>query len=403
MKFSYKGLHDNKIVKGSIEADNKQKLIEYLKSRNFIIIDIKQNSNELSQYLDVAFSKVTFADTVDLTRQLAIMFNAGLTIIDSLDILKKQLTKPALIKLINDIDEDVRAGNSLSHALSLHRNLFNNMYISLVKAGEASGKLDEILLKLADTLEKQREFQGKIKGALIYPAIVIIGMISVMFVMITFVVPKLLNLYKDFNIELPITTKFLIFLSSFFQNYWIIMLAVLFGGIALAKNYLRTKVGRKMRDTLILKIPIVSRVVRISSLVDTTRTLSILIGAGVSILDGLDIVVETSSNILFQEAFQKIHTKIEKGESFGKSLEESEIFPPILVQMTTVGEQTGHLDDTLLRMSNYFEMESELAVTKKFSAENQIDYDAVRLDLSLRTYIGRRAEGNYREILSRLK
>ncbi len=330
MKFSYKGLHDNKIVKGSIEADNKQKLIEYLKSRNFIIIDIKQNSNELSQYLDVAFSKVTFADTVDLTRQLAIMFNAGLTIIDSLDILKKQLTKPALIKLINDIDEDVRAGNSLSHALSLHRNLFNNMYISLVKAGEASGKLDEILLKLADTLEKQREFQGKIKGALIYPAIVIIGMISVMFVMITFVVPKLLNLYKDFNIELPITTKFLIFLSSFFQNYWIIMLAVLFGGIALAKNYLRTKVGRKMRDTLILKIPIVSRVVRISSLVDTTRTLSILIGAGVSILDGLDIVVETSSNILFQEAFQKIHTKIEKGESFGKSLEESKFFPRFL-------------------------------------------------------------------------
>lgn len=362
MKFSYKALRDNKIIKGTIEADNKQKVIEHLKTRNYIIIDITEHASGIGQYLNVALSKVTFTDVVDLTRQLAIMFNAGLTIIESLDILKKQLAKPALIKLINQIDEEVRAGNSLSHALQRRRDLFDNLYISLVKAGEASGKLDEILLKLADNLEKQREFRGKIRGALIYPAIVIIGMVSVMFIMITFVVPKLLNLYKDFDIDLPITTQILIAVSGFFQQYWIILIVGVLGGSFVLKRYFKTKTGRTMKDKIMLRIPIVKRVVEVSALVDTTRTLSILIGAGVSILDGLDIVVETSNNVVFQDAFAKIHNKIEKGQSFGKSLDEAGIFPPILVQMSTVGEQTGHLDDTLLRMSNYFEMESEMAV-----------------------------------------
>lgn len=362
MKFSYKALRDSKIIKGTIEADNKQKVIEHLKARNYIIIDISEHASGIGQYLNVALSKVTFTDVVDLTRQLAIMFNAGLTIIESLDILKKQLAKPALIKLINQIDEEVRAGNSLSHALQRRRDLFDNLYISLVKAGEASGKLDEILLKLADNLEKQREFRGKIRGALIYPAIVIIGMVSVMFIMITFVVPKLLNLYKDFDIDLPITTQILIAVSGFFQQYWIILLVGVFGISFVLKRYFKTKTGRTTKDKIMLRIPIIKRVVEVSALVDTTRTLSILIGAGVSILDGLDIVVETSNNVVFQDAFAKIHNKIEKGQSFGKSLDEAGIFPPILVQMSTVGEQTGHLDDTLLRMSNYFEMESEMAV-----------------------------------------
>ncbi len=362
MKFSYKALKDNKVVKGKIEADNRQKLIEFLKTKNYLIIDIKEEKKTLSNIYDAFFSRVTFVDVVDLTRQLAIMLNAGLTIMDSLDILKKQMTKPALIRLINSIDDEVRAGNSLSQALKKHPTIFNNLYISLVRAGEASGKLDEILLRLAENLEKEREFRGKIKGALIYPVIVVVGMVSVIFILITFVVPSLLNLYKDFNIDLPLSTRILIAVSGFFQKSWVLIVVSIVALYFVLKNYFSTRAGRRFKDMFILKIPVVKLVIKVSALTDTTRTLSILIGSGVSILDSLDIVVETSSNMVFQEAFRVIHTRIEKGESLGKSLEEAEIFPPILVQMATVGEQTGHLDETLMRISKYFEMESEMAI-----------------------------------------
>jgi len=362
MQFTYKTIKDGQIVKKKIEAENKQKLIEYLKSHNYLIIDIEEDRKPLQGLSDTLFSRVSYEDIVDLTRQFAIMFNAGLTIIDILDILKKQIKKPAIIALLNNIDEEIRAGNTLSGSLKKHPDLFNNLYISLVRAGEASGKLDEILLKLADNLEKQRTFRAKIKGALIYPMLVIIGMIGVMFVMITFVIPKLLDLYKDFNVDLPTSTKILIFISNFFQKTWIVLIIGGAGLFILMKRYLKTKSGKYIKDLIMLKLPIVSKIIKMSALVDTTRTLSILIGSGVSILDALSIAIETSSNVVFQGAFETIYKKIEKGDSLGHSLAQSELFPPILVQMTTVGEQTGHLDDTLLRMSNYFEMESELAI-----------------------------------------
>lgn len=362
MKFLYKVFDKNKIVRGKIEADKEEKAVEYLKSKNLIIIEVKQQKHPFSQLSQTIFSKVSFTDIVDLTRQLAIMLNAGLTIMDCFDIFKKQVSKPALLKIIYQIDEDIRAGNSFSSALIKHKHLFSNLYISLIKSGEASGKLDQILLKLADNLEKQREFRGKIKGALIYPIIVIVAMLAVMFIMITFVIPQLLNLYKDFNIQLPITTQILILISSFFQKFWPLVLGITFVVFVLIKNYLKTKQGKKIFDANILKLPAIGKVVKMAALVDTTRTFAILIGSGVSILDALDIVIETSSNTVYQEAFTKIYKKIEKGQSLGKALDEEEIFPPILVQMTTVGEQTGHLDETLMRISKYFEMESELAV-----------------------------------------
>ncbi|HLL61297.1 MAG TPA: type II secretion system F family protein [Candidatus Nitrosocosmicus sp.] len=360
MKFQYKAFKNNKIVKGKIEAETEKKVVDYLKSKDYIIVEISRDGMHVST--GGLFDRVSFTDIVNLTRQLAIMLNAGLTIIDSFDILKKQSTKPSLLKIIHDLSSEIKAGNSLSFALRKYPDHFNNLYISLIKAGEASGKLDEILLKLAENLEKQKEFQGKIKGALIYPVIVVIGMLGVMFVMITFVIPKLLNLYNDFNIELPATTKLLMAVSSFLQLFWPLVIGASIGGVILLKRYLKTKRGKLLMDTLVLKIPVVNKVVRISALVDTTRTLAVLIASGVSILEALNIIIETSSNVIYQKAFANVYTKIEKGQSLGQSLEDEGIFPPILVQMATVGEQTGHLDDTLLRLSNYFQMESELAI-----------------------------------------
>lgn len=362
MKFAYKVIDGNKAVQGKVEAETKDKVIDYLKSKGLFIIEVQPETSRLSQSLQSIFGKVSFTDIVNLTRQLAIMLNAGLTIVDCLDILKKQTSKPALLKVISQITDDVRAGDSFSSALKKQKHLFSNLYVALVRSGEKSGKLDQVLAKLADNLEKQREFRGKIKGALIYPVIVISAMIGVMFIMVTFVIPQLLNLYKDFNMNLPFSTLILMKVSSFFQKFWPLILVSLFAGGFSFKKYIKTKRGKKMIDSWLLKLPLFSKVIKMSALVDTTRTLSILIGSGVSMLDALDIVIETSSNAVYQEAFGRIYKKVEIGQSLGKSLAEEEIFPPILVQMATVGEQTGHLDETLMRISKYFEMESELAV-----------------------------------------
>ncbi len=361
MFFSYRTLQKEKIVKGKIEANDKDEVIAYLKSNSLFPIDVRRADLSESAFFSF-FNRITFNDIVDLTRQLAIMLNAGLTIVDSFDIIKKQITKVPLIKVVDEIDKDIRGGKPLSSALKKYPQHFSNLYIALVKSGEASGKLSDILIRLAENLEKTREFRGKIKGAMIYPVIVITGMFLVMFIMITFVVPRLLNLYKDFNIDLPMTTQILIVVSNFSVQFWPLMIGGIIGGAAVLKNYLRSKSGKRNFDSVLLRIPVLSNIIKMSVLVDSTRTLSILIGSGISILDALNIVIETSDNIIYQDAFQSIYTQVEKGVSVGQAMANENIFPPILVQMATVGEQTGHLDDTLMRISRYFEMESELAV-----------------------------------------
>ncbi len=362
MLYQYKALKGTKIISKKIEGDSEKNVVDYLRNNGYFPIEVKEVKNREILFLSTIFSKPSFSDIVDFTRQVAIMLNAGLTIVDSLDILKKQTTKPAIRKIIMEIDADIKAGNSFSSSLQKFRGIFSNLYIALVKSGEASGKLSDILLKLSDNLEKEREFKGKLKGAMIYPVIVIAAMFAVMFIMITFVVPKLLNLYKDFNVTLPISTQILIALSSFSSRFWPFIIAGVFFGISAMKKYAGTKAGKHTIDAFILKVPVINTVVKISSLVDATRTLSILIGSGVSILEALSIVIETTDNVIFQDSFVNIKKKVEKGQSLGTSLEEEEIFPPILVQMTLVGEQTGHLDDTLMRMSRYFESESEIAI-----------------------------------------
>ncbi len=362
MQYSFRAIKEGRTVSKKIEADNEAAVIAYLKSNGFFPIEVTKVNKTASNFFDFFFGGISFGDVVDMTRQIAIMLNAGLTIIDSLEILKKQITKTRLLKVVESIDAEIKSGNTFSNALKKYPQSFSSLYISLVKSGEASGKLSEILLKLADNLEKEREFKGKLKGAMIYPIIVVTAMIAVMFIMITFVIPQLLNLYKDFNIDLPLTTKILMAVSSLSVRFWPLMIGGVMVGIYLLKNYLNTKQGKLAYDQLMLQLPVVNNVVKISSLVDTTRTLSILIAAGVSILEGLDIVIETTSNAVFQQAFQSVYKKVEKGQSFGAALDQEGIFPPILVQMVIVGEQTGHLDDTLMRLSRYFEMESEIAI-----------------------------------------
>lgn len=361
MRYWYKALKKDKIVKKVIESGSEHEVVSLLRKNGYIPIEVTKVDVFFPQ-LQGMFDKVQFVDIVDFTRQLAIMLNAGLTLVDCFSILEKQTKKQSLLELIQNLNKEVLAGNTFSSALQKNPTHFSNLYVALIKSGEASGKLSDILLKLADNLEKQREFQNKIKGALTYPVVVLIGMVAVMFVMITFVMPKLLNLYKDFNIDLPMTTKLLIAVSGFSATFWPLILLALFGGLYFIQRYLNTKQGKYLFDSFILKLPVVGTLVQISSLVDTTRTLAILIGSGVSILDGLSIVIETTGNVIYKNSFHNILKQVEKGFSFGTALNNEGIFPPILVQMATVGEQTGKLDDTLMRISHYFEAESEMTI-----------------------------------------
>lgn len=361
MYFQYKALKNGKTVIKKIDAASVQSVVEFLQKNDYFPISVEEVKSQKFTFFDSFFNKVDSNDIVDFTRQIALMLNAGLTLIDSLDILKRQNLKPVLRKMIDDIDAKIKGGSSFSVALLDYRHIFKKLYISLVKSGEASGKLGPILLRLADNLEKEREFKSKLRGALVYPVIVIIGMFAVMFIMVTFVLPKLLGLYKDFNVELPLSTKILIAVSNFSTQFWPLVLVIIFVASYFIKKYLSTKIGKNSYDHFLLKLPIFGKIISISALVESTRTLAILISSGISILEALSIVEDATENSVYQQAFLTVSHKVEKGLSLGSALEQDEIFPPILVQMSQVGEQTGNLDDTLLRLSKYFEMESELA------------------------------------------
>jgi type IV pilus assembly protein PilC len=361
MLFSYKALKKGQVVSGRVEGNNESDAITFLKANNYFPIELKKIENNNGVYISF-FDRISFNDIVNFTRQLAIMLNAGLTLIDAFDILKKQINKRSLLRVVVNIDRDLRGRNSFSETVKKYPDLFSNLYIALVKSGEASGKMSDILIRLADNLEKSREFKSKLKGALIYPILVMIGMVVAGFIMMTFVVPTLLSLFKDLNTDLPLQTQILIGLSAIFAKFWWLMIIVSVAGFITIKRYLKTPVGKYNYDVLLLKIPVINNVVRMSTLVDSTRTLSILIASGVSILDALRIIIDTTGNSVYKKAFQNILVQIERGTSLGQSMINEDVFPPILVQMTLVGEQTGHLDDTLGRVSNYFQTESETAI-----------------------------------------
>lgn len=362
MLFQYKALLNNNPVKGQLEAESQKEVMEYLKSNGYFILEIKENKASQGNFITSFFKRVTFSDITYMTRQLAIMLNAGLTIIDSIEILKKQTTKTAFKNMLGDIDKNIRDGKNFSAALAKYPDHFSTFYIALVKSGEASGKLDIILAKLAENLEFQRSFRSKIKNSLIYPIVIVIAMFGMIFVIMTFVVPRLTDLYESMDVELSASTQFLINISSFLENYWVF---VIIGVVALAIGFqraLKSATGKKIFDTYVLHVPVFGKIIITAALVDATRTMSILIGSGVPILDALSIVTEVNTNEVFKNAFIRIKEKVEKGLSIGTAMSNEKIFPESLVQMTIVGEQTGHLDETLDKVSGYYQSETELAV-----------------------------------------
>ncbi len=354
-----------RINKGTFEASTSAEAIRLLKDKGYLIVSIKEKhtvADYYYQYLAKSKLKLSFGQLVDFTRQLGIMINAGLSIVDALSIIIRQNRDPRYHGIAVRIQDRIKSGGSFSDGLKEFPDSFQNFYIALIRAGESSGKLDDVLMRLAENLEKSREFRGKVVNALIYPIIVVLGMMVVAFVLMTFVLPQLLDLYNNFNIDLPLSTQIIIAISHFSQRYWPFIILATIGSAIYARILIKREKVRKHIDALTLRIPVFGRIIQQSVLVESTRTLSILLSSGVPLLEALNIVTNTSNNLVYQAAFGSVQKNVERGVSLGDALTDENVFPDIFVQMTSVGEKTGQLDDTLMRLSRYFQMETELAV-----------------------------------------
>ncbi|BCX14934.1 MAG: phytochrome sensor protein [Patescibacteria group bacterium] len=370
-RFNFKAKDRNgKLVSGLVEANDERHAASLIREKDLILLSLSsQREDNLNLILNKFKNRIKEDDVATFTRQLATMVNAGLPITESLLILKNQAQNAALKDMLTQILADVQEGQSLSNAIGKYPNVFSPTYIALLKAGEAGGVLDNVLSRLSDNMEKQVEFKGKVKGALIYPVIVVIGMVLVAAIMMIFVIPKMLSLYSEFGADLPGPTKVLMSVSGFFAKFWWLMLIIIAFLFNFFITYRKTKTGRRKIDELILKIPIFGDLQRQVALTELTRTLSLLVGAGVSILEALSILSQISGNAVIGDALEDSSKDVEKGFPLAYAFaKHSEAFPYILSQMVAVGEETGKMSEVLAKVSHVFEVESDQKVKALTSA-----------------------------------
>jgi len=363
MRFRYAARDGSgKMIRGTVDAVDVKSAAGVLKERKMLPISLDQDSKSMNlANFTVKWGRISVSDMANFTRQLSTMITAGLPLTDSLSLLRMQ-SGPALSPVVSAILLDVQSGVSLSEAMGKHPQAFSKVFVSLVKAGEAAGVVETILNRLADNLEKSREFKAKVISAMIYPVIVLLGMVGVMMVMMVVVVPKLTEVYKQFNADLPVATKTVIAISDFMVNYWFIVIILMGGLVAGGVAYLKTPVGKRWWDDLLYKIPIVGPLSKQVMMTELTRTLALLVGAGVSVVEALNIVADALGNVVIESEIKLIAKRVEKGFPISISFSESGHFPPIAGQMIAVGEETGKLDDVLTKLSSYFESESEQKV-----------------------------------------
>ncbi|QLG69363.1 MAG: Type IV fimbrial assembly protein PilC [Candidatus Woesebacteria bacterium] len=371
MRFNFKAKDKKgRLVAGLVEANDEKHAASLVREKELILLSLSpQRKDNLSVIINKFKNRIKEDDVSTFTRQLATMVNAGLPITEFLLILKNQARGAALKEMLSQILADVQEGQSLSSAIGKYPNVFSPTYIALLKAGEAGGVLDNVLSRLSDNMEKQVEFKGKVKGALIYPVIVVIGMVLVAAIMMIFVIPKMLSLYSEFGAELPGPTKILMSVSGFFAKFWWLMLIIIAFLINFLITYRKTKTGRRKIDELILKIPIFGDLQRQVALTELTRTLSLLVGAGVSILEALGILSQISGNAVIGDALEDSAKQVEKGFPLAYAFSKHpEAFPYILSQMVAVGEETGKMSEVLAKVSHVFEVESDQKVKALTSA-----------------------------------
>ncbi len=346
---------------GVLDAVDEKQAATVLRSKGLLITALYEQDQLNLEALMGRFSKPKAEEITNFTRQMATMIGSGLPLVEALRILKNQ-AGPGLKPVIDKILIEVEGGSTLGDAVQNSGGGFSSVYIAMVRAGESAGVLDQVMAKLADALDKQREFRSKTKGAMVYPVIIMIAMVVIASIMMVFVVPKLTAMYKDFGAELPGPTKVLMAVSDFAVNYWYGVILVLGVAFFLISNWAKTEVGALVVEQITFRVPIWGKLRKDVILTEFARTISVLLAAGIPILDALNIVSSTLGSRVYAAGIRQAAVYVEKGISLADAITRLEIFPPILSQMISVGEETGKLDTVLGKLSAFYESESEIKV-----------------------------------------
>lgn len=352
------------LVKDTIEASNRKAAQQRLQEQRMTIISLKEKagggSGDVGQFLD-KFKKVNEQALTVFSRQFATMINAGLAMVRCLDILSEQTEDKKLQSTLDQVRRDVEAGQTLSAALARHPQVFSTLYISMVKAGEMGGVLDEVLERLAGFMEKDFALKKKVKSALTYPVVILVMAMGIVFFLVTYILPTFVELFKGMNLKLPLPTKILIAITEGARNPAVVIPAaalLVVGGVGITK-YINTPVGRKQYDLLKLNVPVFGLLTKKVAISRFCRTLGTLLSSGVPIMQALEIVGKASGNEIIAMTVTKVRESIREGESIASPLGASGLFPPMVTQMVAVGEETGNLDAMLGKIADFYDTEVE--------------------------------------------
>ncbi|MCZ7526110.1 MAG: type II secretion system F family protein [Acidimicrobiia bacterium] len=353
------------LVEGQLEADNVSLVAGKLRSMGYTPIAIEeQRTSSLRAEVKIPglTDRVKLKDVAVFSRQFATMINSGLSLLRSLAILTEQTENPELARIIGEVRLDVEKGSSLSAAMARHPKAFNRLYVAMVKSGEAGGVLDSVLLRLADTIERQVELRRRVKSAMTYPAVVSVMVFMIVTVMLVFIVPMFKDMYTELGGTLPLPTRMLLSVSNGARRFWFLVIGAEIGAVVGFRAWIGSEEGRKRWDAIKLRMPIFGGLVRKTALARFARTLAALTRSGVPILESLEIVADTAGNHVVATAVYDTQTAVKAGDSLARPLEQHEVFPPMVVQMMAVGEETGALDEMLEKIADFYDDEVKATV-----------------------------------------
>lgn len=351
---------------GTSEAESAEILRKRLQEQGFTVTEVRQIR---AQRPGGGWGRVKLGDLAIFCRQFSTMQDAGVSIVRSLDVLAQQTQSPKLRRIIMDIQAEVEAGQTLSKAMSKYPNVFSNLFIGLIRAGEVGGVLEESLQRLAAFLEADVALRRKVKAALTYPTIVVIAALAIVIGLVTFILPKFFDVFKDLGIkDFPVMTQMLMDFSNFLTSRWYVMIAIVVLVVIAFRMFVRTRIGRRLYDRLKLKLPVFGPLNHKIALARFSRTLSTLLSSGVPILQALETVAGTVANEIIAEAVMEARARIREGDRIGPPLEKSGMFPPMVVHMISIGEESGALDQMLSKVADFYESEVESTLQSLTSA-----------------------------------
>ncbi|HXY31108.1 MAG TPA: type II secretion system F family protein [Gemmatimonadaceae bacterium] len=341
----------------TMDAASRDDVVAQLRRQKLIVVKVDEEQRKKR------LGRIKTKDIVIFTRQFSTMINSGLPLVQALDILSRQSENKALQEVTRQVVYDVESGHTVADALRRHPRAFSELYVNMVAAGEAGGILDTILMRLATFLEKNDALVGKVKSAMIYPAVIMSVAVIAIVVLLIFVIPVFENMFASVNLSLPLPTRIVIGLSQFLKAYWWAIALGAWGLVMMIRRYYRTPNGQLAIDSFLLKVPVLGDLLRKSAVSRFTRTLGTLISSGVSILDGLEITAKTAGNRVIHDAIMESRASIAGGDTISAPLQKSNVFPPMVISMIAVGEQTGGLDEMLTKIADFYDTEVDTAVS----------------------------------------